>query len=195
MKTRVSTTDKTRKIVGMALFAAVVIVLQLVGSFIKFGMFSVSLVLLPIVVGAAVYGTASGAWLGLVFAIAVLISGDAAAFFVVNPMGTIVTVIVKGVLAGLCAGLTYRALSNINKHLAVFTAAIVCPVVNTGIFLLGCALFFMDLISQWAIALGFGENVVQYMFLGLAGGNFLFELLFNVVLSPVILRLLTIRKA
>lgn len=192
MKNTVSTADRTKRIVGMALFAAIVIVLQLVGSFIKFGMFSVSLVLLPIVVGAALYGVSAGMWLGFIFAITVLISGDAAAFMVVSPLGTVLTVLLKGVLAGFLAGVTYKALSKFNKTLAVFSAAVVCPIVNTGIFLLGCSIFFMSIVSEWAMAMGFGENVVSYMFLGLAGGNFLFEMLFNIVLSPVIVRLLTL---
>ena len=195
MKNVSTTADKTQKIVGMALFAAIVIVLQLVGSFIKFGMFSVSLVLLPIVVGAAIYGVSAGAWLGFVFAVAVLISGDAAAFLAVSPIGTVITVVLKGVLAGFFAGLTYRALSGVNKILAVFVSAIVCPIVNTGVFLMGCSVFFMELISEWAVGLGFGTDVVRYMFIGLAGGNFLFEMLFNIVLCPIIVRLITFKKA
>lgn len=194
MKTQGYTADKIKKIVGMALFTAIVIVLQLVGSFIKFSMFSVSLVLLPIVVGAALYGTFAGAWLGFVFALAVLISGDAAAFLAVNPLGTIITVVIKGVLAGLLAGVVFNVLSKVNTTLAVFSSAFICPLVNTGIFFLGCFAFFMDTVAEWASAFGFGDNVVGYMFLGLAGANFVFELLFNMVLSPVILRLLTIRR-
>ena len=190
-----STADKTRKLVGMALFAAIVVVLQLVGSFIKFGMFSISLVLIPIVVGAALYGVGCGVWLGFVFAATVLISGDAAAFLVVNPIGTVITVMAKGMLAGCGAGMIYQLLAPKNQYVAVIAAAIVCPLINTGVFLVGCVLFFMDLISEWAMGMGFGENVVQYMFIGLAGGNFLFELLFNIVLSPVIVRLLKIKKA
>ena len=46
---------KTRRLAGLALFTAIVVVLQLLGSFIKVGPFAVSLVLIPIVVGAAVY--------------------------------------------------------------------------------------------------------------------------------------------
>ena len=82
---------KTRTLTGVALFTAIVVVLQLVGAFIRFGPFSISLVLVPIVVGAALYGPAAGAWLGLVFGLVVLISGDAAAFLAVNPLGTVVT--------------------------------------------------------------------------------------------------------
>ena len=76
----------------------------------------------------------------------------------------------------------------------MIASAVICPVVNTGIFLIGCVLFFMEPVSAWAEAMGFGENVVGYMFLGLAGGNFLFELLFNVALSPVIVRLVRLGK-
>ena len=94
----------TKKIAGVGLLTAVVVVLQLLGSFIHFGPFSISLVLIPIVVGASLYGVLSGAWLGLAFGITVLISGNAAAFLAVNPGGTVVTVLLKGALAGLLAG-------------------------------------------------------------------------------------------
>lgn len=73
-------------------------------------------------------------------------------------------------------------------------AAVVCPVVNTGVFLIGCLLFFMETIGGWADAMGFGANVGQYMIVGLVGANFIFELLFNVVLSPVVVRLIRIGK-
>ena len=81
------TSAKIRKIVGLGLFTAIVFVLQMLGSFIRFGPFSISLVLVPIVVGAALYGASGGAWLGFVFGLAVLISGDAAAFLVVSQIG------------------------------------------------------------------------------------------------------------
>lgn len=183
----------TQKLVGVGLFTAIVVVLQLLGAFVHFGIFSISLVLVPVVIGAALYGAASGAWLGFVFGVAVLLSGDAAAFLPVNALGTILTVLAKGALAGLAAGLVYKALEGKGRMLAVIFAAVVCPVVNTGIFLLGCKLFFMETITGWATALGFA-NVGSYIVYGLVGGNFIFELLFNVVLSPVIVRLIRIGR-
>lgn len=188
-----SNTGKTRKLAGIAIFTAIVIVLQLLGAFIRFGPFSISLVLVPIVVGAAMYGTAAGAWLGFIFGIVVLLSGDAAAFLGVNALGTIITVIAKGTLAGLCAGLVFRALEKKNTYVAVVAAAIVCPVVNTGIFLIGCLIFFMETITGWAAAAGF-PSAGTYMIVGLVGLNFVFELLINVVLSPVIVRIIAIGK-
>lgn len=188
-----SNPGKTRKLAGLAIFTAIVIVLQLLGSFIRFGPFSISLVLIPIVVGAAMYGTAAGAWLGFIFGLVVLLSGDAAAFLGVNALGTIITVIAKGTLAGLCAGLVFRALEKTNTYVAVIVSAVVCPVVNTGIFLIGCLLFFMETINGWAAAAGFA-SAGTYMIVGLVGLNFVFELLVNVVLSPVIVRIIAIGK-
>ena len=170
----------TRKIAGVGLLTAVVVVLQLLGSFIHFGPFSISLVLIPIVVGASLYGVLSGAWLGLA-----LISGNAAAFLAVNPGGTVVTVLLKGALAGLLAGAVYKAIEKKNKVIATIVAAIICPVVNTGIFLIGCRLFFFDTIKTWAA----GTNVFVYMITGLVGFNFLFELGLNIILSPTIVKL------
>ena len=178
---------------GVAIFTAIVIVLQLLGSFIRFGPFSISLVLIPIVVGAALYGPGAGAWLGFVFSMAVLLSGDAGAFLAVNVPGTIITVIAKGVCAGFAAGAVFKVLEKVNMWLAVICAALICPVVNTGLFLVGCELFFMETISGWGRAMGF-ESVGSYMIYGLVGGNFLFEVLSNTILSPVILRLIRIGR-
>ena len=187
-----------RKLTGIALFTAIVVVLQLLGSVIRFGPFSISLVLIPIVVGAALYGKLAGAWLGLVFGLVVLLSGDAAPFMAVNPLGTVITVLVKGALAGFLAGWVYSLLAKKNEVLAVIAAAVVCPVVNTGVFLLGCLIFFLPTVTAWgqgcAEQLGIQFNLGKYMILGLVGGNFLFELLFNVVLSPVIVRLIHLGK-
>ena len=182
----------TKKIAGLGLITAMVIVLQFVGSFIKFGPFSISLVLIPIVVGAALYGWQSGIWLGLVFGVIVLISGDAAAFLTVNPLGTVVTVIIKGIAAGAASGAVYGLLKKINTYFAVAVSAIVCPLVNTGVFLIGCKLFFMPLITEWATSAGMGDRVGLWMIVGLVGLNFIFEMLVNILLSPIILRLINL---
>ncbi len=180
----------TKKLVLASILTALVVILQFLGSFIRLGPFSVSAVLVPIVIGAATCGTGIGAWLGFVFGVVVLWSGDAAAFLAVNVPGTIITVLLKGILCGLFAGIVYKLLSKINTYIAVAVAAIMCPVVNTGIFLLGCLAFFMDTISVWAG----GANIAQYMIFGLVGANFLVEMAINIVLSPVIVRLLNIKQ-
>lgn len=180
----------TKTLVLGAVLSALVIVLQLMGSFIRLGPFSISLVLVPIVIGAAMCDTRIGAWLGFLFGVVVLLSGDAAAFLAINIPGTIITVLVKGTACGLVAGLIYKLLERFNRYVAVVAAAIACPIVNTGIFLLGCSVFFMDTIRTWA-----GDSdVLTYMILVLVGGNFLVELAINIVLSPVIVRILNIKR-
>ena len=183
----------TETLVLAALMTALVVILQFMGSFVRLGPFQCSLVLMPIVIGAAMCGKKVSAWLGFVFGMVVLLNGDAAAFLSVNAIGTIITVLAKGTLCGYCAGLVYDLFKEKNTYLAVFAAAIVCPIVNTGVFLLGCFVFFFSTIESWGLAMGF-ENALQYMFIGLVGGNFLFELITNIVLCPAIVRILNLRK-
>lgn len=186
--------ERTRKLVGIALFSAIVVILQLLGAFIRLGPFSISLVLIPIVVGAAVYGMGSGTWLGFMFGIVVLLSGDAASFLAINPVGAVLTVLVKGTAAGFAVDVAYTALQKINKYLSVIVSAVICPIVNTGIFLIGCKLFFMDTIESWAAAWAAEQgssttSILSYVIFGLVGGNFIFELIVNTVMSPVIVRI------
>lgn len=182
----------TQKMVMGAVLTALVVVLQLISSFMKIGPFAITLVLVPIVIGAATCGVAVGGWLGFVFGIVVLFT-DAASFLAIDPLGTVITVLAKGIACGVAAGLVYKLFEKKNKYLAVGAAAVVCPVVNTGVFFLGCVLFFFKTIESWGLAKGFG-NAVEYMFLGMAGINFLIELAINIVLAPVVIRLLSIRK-
>ena len=185
--------QNTQKIVFAAILTALVIVLQYVSMALRFGMFSITLVLVPVVIGAATCGVLTGAWLGFVFGVIVILTGDAASFLAVDFLGTIVTVLAKGTLCGVAAGLVYKALQGKNKYLAVMSAAITCPIVNTGVFLLGCLVFFLETIKAWGVAAGF-TNVTAYMFIGLAGTNFIIELVTNIILAPVILRVLKFAK-
>ncbi len=182
---------KRRKIevitIGAAL-TALVMVLQFIGASIRFGTFSVSLVLIPIVIGAATCGKYIGAWLGFIFGVAVLWSGDAALFMGISDYGTIITVLVKGAACGFVAGLVYEAFAKKSKTLGTLLAAIACPIVNTGLFVVGCFIFFKDFIASGAG----GQNLFIYTILTFVGLNFVFELLVNLVLSPVIVRLINI---
>ena len=180
---------KTQKIVGIGLFTAIIVALQLLTASIKFGPFSITLVLAPIVIGAALYGIGAGAWLGVAFGVSVLISGDAAAFMTINPAGTVVTVLLKGMLAGLVTGLIYKALESKNKTVAVVLAGITCPIVNTGIFLAGCYLFF----QEWLVSV-FGTTGFATVVTGLVSVNFAVELGINMVLASVIVRVIDIGK-
>lgn len=186
-------TSNTKTIVGVGLLTAIVVVLQALAVFIRpSGIFTISLVLVPIVVGAALYGWKAGAWLGLVFGVIVLIT-DAAAFLAINVPGTVITVLAKGILCGLAAGAVYRLLAARNRVVAVVAAAVVCPCVNTGVFLLGCLVFFMPTINEWAAASGYA-SAGAYMILALVGINFLIEMAVNIVLSSAIVQIIKVGK-
>ena len=182
---------KTRRLAGLALFTAIVVVLQLLGSFIKVGPFAVSLVLIPIVVGAAVYGVKAGAWLGFVFGVVVTIA-DAGGYimFSARPVMTVIVCLLKGTAAGYVAGLVYRAISKKNALAGVIVAAAAAPVINTGLFVLAMLLFYQPQLQAWA-----GDTAVAtYIVTGLVGVNFLLELGVNLVLSPTITRLIAAGK-
>lgn len=187
-------TIQTKKLVVGAIMTALVIVFQWIGGVTTFfGPFSTAVGLIPIVLGACLCGPAIGAWLGFVFGMVVLISGGAALFFAFNVPGTIITVLAKGIACGFAAGLVYKLAIRLNRFVATLFAAIICPVVNTAVFLLGCFVFFMK--SADAIA-----NTLQLqvsgmaLFWALAMGNFVIEVLSNAVLSPVIVRVLSFAK-
>lgn len=140
--------------------------LQFVGSAIRFGPFSVSLVLIPIVLGAALYGWGMGCWLGLVFGAVVLLSGDAGLFLAADPGGAIVTVLSKGIACGAAAGLCCRWLHP--RYPTILLSALAAPLVNTGAFLPGCRLFFMPLIHQRAQQAGYA-GAGAYLMVGMVG--------------------------
>lgn len=185
--------NNTEKLVLLALFSAIVAVLAYYGGFIKIGgLASISLTLIPVVIGAALYGPMAGAWLGGVAGVIFFLTPDAAFWLGLSIPGTIITVMVKGILAGFCAGLVYKLLKNVNRYLAILISAIVCPVVNTGIFLLGSLVFFMDAVGGGAQAEGI--SVGAYLIIFFVGLNFVFELIANIVAAPAIVRILDIAK-
>lgn len=176
----------------MGILTAIVVVLQSLAIAIRFGTFNITLVLVPIVVGAALYGWKAGAWLGFVFGVVVLFT-DAGAFLAINVPGTIATCILKGAFAGAAAGAVYNLVSKKNKVAAVISAGVVSPVVNTGLFLLGCYAFFFDTIKEWAAGAGF-EDAGTYMMTAFVGLNFVVELAINLVLSSAIVLIISLGK-
>lgn len=182
-----------KRLTGVGLLTALVVVLQLVALAIRpTGFFNITLCLVPIVVGAALYGVKAGAWLGFVFGVVVTIT-DSAAFMVINAPATIAVCVLKGLLAGLAASAVYSLLEKKNLFAATITAAAVCPIVNTGVFALGCFAFFMPTIAEWGAAAGI-ENAVFYLFAFVIGTNFFLELAVNLLLSSVIVTIIKLGK-
>ena len=182
-------TLNTRNLVLLALLTAIVIILQVFAAFLPIFPFTLTLVLVPIVIGAALVSPSSGGWLGLIFGAVVLLTGNANVFMALNPAATIIIVLLKGLLAGLAAGFVYKLLAKKSRTVAVVCAAVVCPIVNTGIFIIGSYIFFLPVVMGFADFFGY-DNATAIIFLGLVGINFPLELAINLVLSPTIVRLI-----
>jgi uncharacterized membrane protein len=179
--------------VEMAMLLALVVVLQLISGLIKFGPFSLSFVLLPVVIGSIVLGYKKGAVLGAVFGIVVIIQCatgvDAGGFILwgINPFFTMLICLVKGIAAGLIPGLLYRLINKndtigVRGVVASVVAALSAPIANTGLFLIGLSVCFNSTLIEWAG----GTNVLVYIITGLVGINFVIEFLINLVVSPAI---------
>lgn len=184
---------KTVRLAQLSILAALIVVLQLLSYSVKIGPFGLSLVLIPIVIGGALFGVRSGAVLGGVFgAVVVLccvfgldVGGNM--LWSINPLLTALICVGKGVAAGVAGAAVAKAFQKIDKPtVGVFLSAITVPVVNTGLFLTMLSLCFYDTLVLWAA----GQNVVYYVLTGIILVNFVPELLLNMILAPVAQRVI-----
>lgn len=184
-----NTKTKSMNTAVLGLFTAIVVVLQLMSYLIKIGTFNLSLVLIPIVLAAVMYGPKYSSILGGVFGVIVVIGcitgldGGGNILFNSSPILTSLVCIIKGVAAGFISGIIANSLKKKSLYAAVILSAIAAPIVNTGLFALAMLFLFRDTLTVWAG----GADLVYYVIFGLIGVNFLIELVINAVLSPVVL--------
>ena len=190
---------RTEHLVGMGILTALVIVLQTFASGFKIGSFAPPLSLVPIILGAVLFGELAGAILGLVFGAVVLfavISGAepfSTLMLQYSPSFTVIICLLKGMLAGYFSGIAYKVLSGINNVAAAIIASAIAPIVNTGIFSIGMLTVFYPLLTQTATTAG-AENVILFYFTVFIGIGFIFDLLFIAILVPGLLRIIKIVK-
>lgn len=190
-------TQKTYRLVGLAILTALIVVVQVLATFFPMKPVSITLALIPIVIGAALYGKGAGAYLGAVFSVVVVLmcvfgfDAGGAMVWNANPFLCIVVCMLKGTAAGFCSGVVYRAVSKKNSTVAAALAGIVSPIVNTGIFVLGLLIFFRPVLEVWALDAKC-TDIVYYSLFILAGINFLIELGVNLIVNPVIVRVVDV---
>ena len=187
--------SKTVSLAGTAVLAAIVVVLQLFASTIKVGPFTITLALVPIIIGSIVFGKGAGATLGTVFGAivcySVITGADVGGYimFQQNPVITLLVCMAKSTLAGFLAGLFAQLINKTalksKTTVSAAAAAVICPVVNTGILSVAMITIFYDLVSSWAVDAGF-SSPISYIILGMVGINFLVELAINIVFVPAI---------
>ena len=180
-------------LVQMAFLTAIIMVLHFSGVAIPAFGTKISLVLIPIALGAMLLGTTAGAVLGFIYGLTVFITLGVmhmdlftGFLFDSNPVMTFLICTVKTTAAGLVAGLVYRALSKKSVLLAVIVASALVPTINTGVFVLGCFTIY-NTISL--VAAGNGYAPVYFILVVCAGVNYALELAINLILSPALERI------
>lgn len=174
----------TKTIAGLGVLTAVVIVLQLFSNYVQFGTVSITLALIPVVVGACIYGPLGGLFLGLVQGALVMAAPSTlASFMPYSPILTIVTCLLKSGLAGVGSAYVFKLLKNKNLYVASILAAIVAPIINTGVFTIFAFAGFYPLLSSW---LPSGETMIVWYLTAMVGINFIIEFAVNSLLSPVV---------
>ncbi len=181
-----------KRITGLAVLLALVIVLQAVGGSVAIGAVTLNFTLIPIVLGAILYGALAGAILGFACGVVVwiqVIMGLSPFYTIIwteTPFMATLTCIVKTVVAGYVCGIVYKWLSKKNDYLALFVASGVVPVINTALFIVGCLLM-NDSISAFQAQIGdTSVNILVFILVGLVTFNFFIELALNMVATPAI---------
>lgn len=194
-----STHAQTLRLVQIALLTALMLLLQLALGSLRIGPVTLSFSLVPLVIATVFIGPGAGALLGLVSGVVTFVQVLTAAdpfytlLIATNPLLTALICISKTTLAGLLAGLCYRAICKVSKYRAlnVILPAVVCPVVNTGIFCIGMYFGFGSALqSSEVFGAAASAGLVSFILIGLAGVNFLYEVLSNVVVCPIVAKAL-----
>jgi len=198
MKTNAQVSQQTQRLTGLAILSALVIVLSVFCTFVRFGPVNITLALTPIIIGGARYGKRGGTFLGGVFGLSTLVigllgwdGGFVMTLIGMNAFWGVLICLLKAIAAGFLAAVAYQALYRKNDLAAVVTAGVVCPVANTGIFLLTMIFVYRPLLDSMAASSG--TSAFVFALFTLAGINFLVELATNLVLSSATTRIIRLK--
>ena len=179
-----------KSVIGLAVFALIIVVMAFTPvGFLKTGNLEASFLVVPVAIGAILLGPTYGAVLGLVmgvvsFAQCFGASDMGSALFGVSAVNTFLLCVIPRVICAWMAGVFYDLLSKIDKtgFVPQIAAAVVCPIFNFILFMLGLSLLF----GQTPYLLNFQTQMnasgIGFYF-ALGGMNLLYELLASVVLT------------
>ena len=176
-----------KKIAGTAVLLALVIVLQAVLGTIQIGAVQLNFSLIPIVLGAMLFGPIIGGFLGfangVVVLIQVIMGGNPfyALIWANDPIVTTLTCLLKTTVAGVICGWIYELILKKNKVAAAFVSAGIVPVVNTVLFVLGCLCM-----TNSVYEMAGDTNVLVFILVGLVTFNFFVEFAINLIVAPAL---------
>ena len=199
--------EKTLELVQLAMLTALVIVLQILSALIPtVGGVSITLTLIPVVIGAILFGIRGGTILGFTFGLIVIINCITGLdpggnfLFNANPIATVSLCVLKCTMAGFVPAVVYssitkkKTLGDKGKFFSTLLAAMLSPIVNTLIFVIGAFIFFNDTLALTASAAAEGKSILLYIITTMAGINFLVEFIINIALTPAIIRIVDVIK-
>lgn len=136
------TTHSTRYMVELSLMSAIIVLMALTPlGYVKTPVLSITLLTIPVAVGAIILGPKGGAILGTVFgatsfAQALTGSGMTSILLQVNPFGVLILCFLPRILEGFLCGLIFQLLKKVNlKKASYFIAGFSCPLLNTTLFM------------------------------------------------------------
>ena len=150
MNTTTTTTTAAAKrsstlyMVELAMMIAIILLMSFTPlGYLRTPGLSITLLTIPVAVGAIILGPKGGAVCGLAFGATsfyMAVTGSsafAAALFNINPFGTFIVCIVARVLEGWLTGLIYHGLrkTKIPSAASVTIASLCCPLLNTTFFM------------------------------------------------------------
>lgn len=184
-----------KNIAYFGILTALEVILLFFGSAIPVGTGGATLnfSLLPIVIGSILLGPVAGALMGLIsgiiITIMVVVGMQGLVFFFLfqeQPFVIVLICLVKTTVAGLVSGLLYRLIQRKNQYVAVFVSALSAPIVNTGLFILGC-LCISGAIQRSAVEFEFAySNAFAIIILIFVTYNFFIEFAINLVFAPAL---------
>lgn len=179
-----------KSVVGLIVFTLIIVVMAFTpAGFLKTGNLEASFLVVPVAIGAVLLGPVYGAALGLVMGIVSFAqcfgaSDMGSALLGVSAVNTFVLCVIPRVICGWMAGVFYDLLSKIDKtgFVPQIAAAIVCPLFNFILFMLGLSLFFGQTPYILNLQTQMNASGIGFYF-ALGGMNLLYELLASVVLT------------
>jgi uncharacterized membrane protein len=176
--------ERILKLVQLSFLTAILIVMSLTPlGYLKIGIISITLLMIPVVIGAIVCGAGGGAFLGFVMGITSLLQcitgADAlgALLWAENPLGTIFMTVPTRILAGLLPGLLFAALfkTKFPKMILYSGTALIGSLLNTILFLGVLLLIFGNNETVIEVFNFSGGSIVLYILKTIAATNGMIE--------------------
>lgn len=196
-----------KNIATLGVLLALVLVLQLALGTVSIGQVQLNFSLIPIVLGAILLGPIAGALLGFISGVIILAQLITVptlfntTLWTYNPVVTTLICLLKTTVAGGVAGILFKVVAKKSELGATFVAAGIVPVINTGLFILGCLCMsgtigiFRDELSAIEGFENFaGMNVFVFILVGIVTFNFFLEFALNLVLAPAIHRVVLVTE-